>query len=177
MLVDGSPQPMLLAGDADRNLIQVPFVTGCGQMPADLIGKALAKFQRPLPHSLMTDQDPAGREHLLDHAQTQWKPEVQPDGVADHFSREAVASIAGMAKRCHPSRMPRSGHLRVNLTVPFGLIWTKLIASVDELVWLQLLGFRKSAVPAGLSMQRVSCTLFLSPQLMEECQWIEPVHP
>jgi hypothetical protein len=29
-----------------------------------------------------------------------------------------VASIAGMAERCHPSRMPRSRHLRVNLTVP-----------------------------------------------------------
>jgi hypothetical protein len=30
-----------------------------------------------------------------------------------------VASIAGTAERCHPSRMPRSRHLRANLTVPF----------------------------------------------------------
>jgi hypothetical protein len=70
----------------------------------------------------MTDQDPAGGQQLLHHAQTQWKPEVQQHSMADHFSREAVASIAGVAKRCHPSRMPRSGHLRVNLMVPARLL-------------------------------------------------------
>jgi hypothetical protein len=30
---------MLLAGDADHNLIKMPFVIGCGQIPADLSGK------------------------------------------------------------------------------------------------------------------------------------------
>jgi hypothetical protein len=68
VLVDGPPQPMLLARDADRNLIKMLFVTGCGQTPADLISKALAKFQRPLPHRIMADQDAAGCKHLLDHA-------------------------------------------------------------------------------------------------------------
>jgi hypothetical protein len=41
----------------------------------------------------MADQDPSGRQHLLDQAQAQWKPEVQPDGMTDHFSRETVAGV------------------------------------------------------------------------------------
>jgi hypothetical protein len=120
VLIDGPPQPMLLAGDADRNLIKMPFVSGYGQAPADLIGKALAKLQRPLPHRLMTDQGTAGCKHLLHHAQAQWKPEVQPDGMADHFSRVTVASITRMTVLLHPSRMSGSRHLRVKLTVPLG---------------------------------------------------------
>src|SRR3954452_17915124 len=97
---------MLPARDADHDLIQVPFVSGCGQTPADLIGKALAKLQRPLPHRLMTDQDTAGCEHLLDHAQAQGKAEVEPDGAADHFSWEAVASIAKVTGQLHARTYP-----------------------------------------------------------------------
>jgi hypothetical protein len=55
VLVNGSPQPMLLAADADRNLIKVPLVTGYRQTPADLTGKALSEFQRLLPHGLVAD--------------------------------------------------------------------------------------------------------------------------
>lgn len=57
VLVYGPPQPVLLAGDADRNLIKMPFVSGCGQTPADLGGKGLAELHRPLPHRLVADQD------------------------------------------------------------------------------------------------------------------------
>ncbi len=39
--------------------------------------------------------DASGRQHFLDHPQTGRKLEVQADGVADHFSREAVAGMAG----------------------------------------------------------------------------------
>ena len=109
---------MLLAGDADRNLIKMPFVSGCGQAPADLIGKALAKLQRPLPHRLMTDHDPSGSEHLLDHPEAERKPKVQPDGMADNLSRKAVAGITRMTGLLHPSHMSGSRHLRVKLTVP-----------------------------------------------------------
>ena len=49
----------------------------------------------------MADLDAPGRQHLLDHAQTERKSEVQPDGMADDFSREAMTGIAGMA-RCVP---------------------------------------------------------------------------
>jgi hypothetical protein len=118
VLIDGAPEPMLLARDADRNLIKVPFVSGYGKTPADLLGEALAELQRPLPDRLVADRDASGGEHLLDHAQAERKPKVQPDGIAYHLSRKAVAGIARMTGVLHPSHMPRSSHPPVNLTVP-----------------------------------------------------------
>jgi hypothetical protein len=118
VLVNGPPQPMLLAADADDDLIEMSFVSWCGQTPADLVGKALAEFQRPLPHCLMADQDTAGGQHLLDHAQAQGEPEVQPTRVADNFSWEAMTGITRVTGVLHPSPMPASGHLSVKLTVP-----------------------------------------------------------
>jgi hypothetical protein len=76
VLVDSAPEPMLPPRDADCDLIEMPLVSGCRKTPADLLGKALAELQRPLPHRLVADQDPSGREHLLDHVQAERKPEV-----------------------------------------------------------------------------------------------------
>ena len=66
VLVDSTPSPMLPTGDADRDLIEMHLVPGCRKI-ADLIGEVLPELQRPLPDRLMTDQDPSGRQHLLDH--------------------------------------------------------------------------------------------------------------
>jgi hypothetical protein len=110
MLVHSPPQPMLLASNADRDFIKMPFVSGCGQAPADLVGKALAEFYCPLPHGFVADQDASGGEHLLDHAQAQGKPKVQPHGMADHFGGKAVAGVTRGTGRFHPLRMARSGH-------------------------------------------------------------------
>jgi hypothetical protein len=118
MLGDSAPTPMLLAGDADRHLINRPFVSRCGQALADLIGHTPAKLQRPLLQGLMADQNPSGCQHLLDYARAQGKPKVQPDGMAGHLSRKAVAGIARLACRVHPSRMALGGHHRINLTIP-----------------------------------------------------------
>jgi hypothetical protein len=66
----------------------------------------------------MADLDASGGEHLLDHAQAQGKSEIEPDGVADQFSREAVAGITRMTSRVQPSRLALGGHHGVNLTMP-----------------------------------------------------------
>jgi hypothetical protein len=66
----------------------------------------------------MTNLDAEGRQHLFDHAEAEREPAVQPDGMADHFSRKAVAGITKMTSRFHPSRMVPCGHRRVNLTMP-----------------------------------------------------------
>jgi hypothetical protein len=97
---------MLLASDADHNLFEMPFVARGRKTAANLVCKALPELQRPLLHYLLADQDPSGREHLLDHPQAQWKPEVQPDSMANHFSWEAVAGVARLAGRFHSSLMP-----------------------------------------------------------------------
>jgi hypothetical protein len=73
VLVDRPPQPVLLAGDGDHHLIEMPLITGTGQPAADLVGEGLAELECPLPHRLMADEDDAGRQHLLDHAKAQRK--------------------------------------------------------------------------------------------------------
>jgi hypothetical protein len=118
VLIHGSSQPVLSTRNADHNLVQVPLVSGCRKTPADLVGKALTELQRPLPHRFMTDHDPSGGEHLLDHAQAERKSEIQPHSMADDFSRESVTGVARMARWFHPLPMPRSDHPLVNLTVP-----------------------------------------------------------
>src|SRR5919199_3008214 len=92
------------------------------QPTADLIGEVLAELQRPLSYSLVTDDDAACGQHLLDHAQAEREAKVEPDGVADDLGREAVAGIAGANGRPHPVRLPAPLSIRkllsAKLTVP-----------------------------------------------------------
>ena len=122
MLVDRTPQPVLPTCDADDNLIEVLLVARCRQTPGDLIGKGLAELHHPLPNGLVADQDTPCRQHLLHHARAERKPEVKPDGTADHFSGEAVAAVARVAGRAHSFPITASCHLQVKLTVPVGLL-------------------------------------------------------
>jgi hypothetical protein len=45
-LVHGSPEPVLLAGDLENDVIKMPLVSRARQPTADLIGESLAEFQR-----------------------------------------------------------------------------------------------------------------------------------
>jgi hypothetical protein len=51
MLIDSSPQPMLLAGDADHDFIKVPFVSGYWKTAADPVGKVPTEFQGSVANS------------------------------------------------------------------------------------------------------------------------------
>src|SRR5215212_844344 len=93
VLVHCAPQPVLLAGDFDGDLVQMPFVSGTGQTPPDPVGEVLAELARPLPHALMADDDAASGQHLLDHAQAEREAEIQPNRVADDLRWETVAGI------------------------------------------------------------------------------------
>ena len=60
-----------------------------GRSPADAVGEFAAEFQAPLPDRLVGDRDAASRQHLLNHAQAQREPEIQPDRVADELGRSS----------------------------------------------------------------------------------------
>ena len=64
VLVDGTPEPMLLPGDADDNLIEVPFVATARRSPPDAIGEFSAEFKAPLPDRLVRHRDAAGGQYL-----------------------------------------------------------------------------------------------------------------
>src|SRR6266436_9355526 len=53
VLVDGTPEPMLLPGDADDDLIEVPLVAMVRRPPADPVGEFPAEFEAPLPDRLV----------------------------------------------------------------------------------------------------------------------------
>ena len=94
ILVDSPPQPMLCAGNADDDLVEVPFVTQATGRPApDLVGEVAAEFLGPCPDRLVGDDDAAGRQHVLDHAQAEREAVVQPHRMRDDLSGKTVAVV------------------------------------------------------------------------------------
>src|ERR1700751_5015702 len=55
-----------------------------------LAGEFPAEFEAPLPDRLVRHRDAAGSKHLLDHAQAQREPKIQPYRVADDLSGVAM---------------------------------------------------------------------------------------
>src|SRR5256885_10450265 len=82
---------MLLPGDTDDDLIQVPLVATERRSPTDAAGEFPAEFQAPLPNRLVRHRNAAGGQHLLDHAQAQREPKIQPYRVADDLRGVAIA--------------------------------------------------------------------------------------
>ena len=105
LLVDRAPEPVLLARDAEEDLVKVPFVAAAGGSPTKAVGELLAEFQAPLPDRLVGDQDAAGRQHLFDHAQAQREPEIQPDRIADELGGVAIASVKRVSGRRHSGQI------------------------------------------------------------------------
>src|ERR1700749_2482883 len=106
LLVDRAPEPMLLAGDGDDDLIQVPLVAALGRAPTNAVGELAAKFQTPLPDCLIGPRDAASRQQLLNQAQAQREPKIQPYRVADGLSRLSRAGVNWVSRRRHPARLP-----------------------------------------------------------------------
>src|SRR3954464_1688587 len=121
ILVDGPPQPVLLAADHQAHFVQVPLVSRTGEPAADLVGEALAELARPLAPGFMAHVNAAGRQHLFDHAQAQRKAEVEPNGVADDLARKAIAGVGGLGCGGHAGHLPvpaLPAKPRPKLTVP-----------------------------------------------------------
>src|SRR5215213_109842 len=105
VLIHRSPEPVLLPRDLHGNLVEMPCVSGTGQPAADLIGDALAELQAPLPYCLIADQNATSSKDLIHMPQAQRKPKIEPNGMADDLSREAVAGVAGDGRCRHPVRL------------------------------------------------------------------------
>src|SRR4051794_11839228 len=135
ILVDGPPEPVLLAADHQAHFVEVPLIARAWQPTADLVGEALAELARPLAHGFVAHLDATRGQHLFDHAQAQGKAEVEPDGVADDLARKAVAGVGGLGCGCHASHLPvltLSAKPRPKLTVPADALRDDLRAYVIE---------------------------------------------
>jgi hypothetical protein len=123
LLIDRTPEPVLLAGDGDGDLVQVPLIAAMWSSPADALGDFPAEFQAPLPDRLVCHRDTARRQHLFDHVQTQRESEIQPHRIIDELAWVAIAGIdrvrgvSSFGADTRP-RYARQALQPLNLTVP-----------------------------------------------------------
>jgi hypothetical protein len=109
MLVDGAPEVGSFSVDLQKDLSQMPFISGFGASSTKLIGLLLAELRpwgtRPLPHRFIGHDDPALSQHLFDITVAEWKAKVQPDGMADDVLREAVSFVRRCYRAVHVARI------------------------------------------------------------------------
>ena len=108
VLIYRTPQPIWLSGDRNDDFIEMPFVAPRRSPVADLIGKGIAELHRPLTYGLVAHGNATLRDHLLDHAKAQGKPEIEPNGMACDLRRKAVAAIEGITSTRHAPRFATS---------------------------------------------------------------------
>src|SRR5438067_13935359 len=78
-----------------------------GEALTNAVGEFPAEFKAPLPDRLVRHRDAADGQHLLDHAQAQREPKIQPYRVADDLRGVAIAGINRVSsRRRHPARLP-----------------------------------------------------------------------
>ena len=104
-LVNCAPEPVLLAGDAEDNLVKMPFIAAAGGWPTDAAGEFPAEFQASLADCLVGDRDAASVQHLFHHAQAQREPKIQPNRIADELGGVAIASVKRVSGRRHPRQI------------------------------------------------------------------------
>src|SRR5438270_11335906 len=66
VLVDGTPEPVLLSGDADDDLIEVPFVATARRSLTNEVGEFPAEFEPPLPETRLTAQPRSAFDSIAD---------------------------------------------------------------------------------------------------------------
>jgi hypothetical protein len=95
MLINGAPQIVQHAPNADEHLVQVPGVSRLRPSSAQPRGELSAELQAPMPNAFVGHHDAALRQDQLDVAQTEAEDVIEPDGVADDLRRKPVSGIEG----------------------------------------------------------------------------------
>jgi hypothetical protein len=79
--------------DPDVHLVEVPLVARAGAPSTQPVRVLLPEPGAPTPDRFVADHDTAFEHHLLDVAEAEWEPEVQPHAVADDLTRVPVALV------------------------------------------------------------------------------------
>ena len=93
MLINGSPEIVQFAADADEHLIEKPFVSGLWPAPLERLGVGPSEAQAPRADALVADHDTARGQDQLDFPQAQAEAVIQPDRLIDDFGRKAEATV------------------------------------------------------------------------------------
>jgi hypothetical protein len=107
VLIDGTPKIASLALDRDDNLVEVPDVVPSRRLSLQSFDIVRSELHRPAPDRLVGNDDAALQQHLLDEAQAEGKPKIQPDSVGDDFGGKAVALVTHGRRRHSPALPPQ----------------------------------------------------------------------
>jgi hypothetical protein len=94
VLIHRPPEVMARAMDGEKDLIEMPFVTGLRRPIAELVGILLAECATPFPNRFVRDDDATSEQQLFDIPVAEIEPIVQPAPRADDLGGKAVVFIA-----------------------------------------------------------------------------------
>src|SRR5512135_890453 len=100
ILINRSPEIVLLTTNCEHHLIQMPFVSTARTTVAQFIGVGLPKLQTPLPDRFIGHHDPSLCQQFLNITKTEREAEIQPNRVADDLRRETKAFVIGSRLVC-----------------------------------------------------------------------------
>ncbi len=93
VLVDGPPQILPTAVDRHEHLVEVPRVAGSGLAAAQAGRVDGSELGAPLPDRHVGDDHGADQQQLLDLAEAQQEPVLQPHAVRDDLRRKPVTLV------------------------------------------------------------------------------------
>ncbi len=93
VLVNRPPQIVQLTANRDEHFIKKPGVAQVASPLLQLAGVVRAKSVTPLPNRFVGNLDSTLCQGILDIAQAEAKPMVQPNGVTDNRRRESMSVI------------------------------------------------------------------------------------
>ena len=93
VLVDGAPEVVPFAADAEEHLVEMPFAPGSRPPSAQPIREALGELQAPALDRLVAEDDAALGQEQLDVPEAQRERVVKPNRVGDDRGREAVTMV------------------------------------------------------------------------------------
>ena len=96
VLINGAPQVVSLALDADEDLVQEPDVSESTLPPVKPPSVVQAELPTPESDRLVRDGDTSLRQEILDVAEAQAEAVIEPHGVADDLDWETVSAIAAL---------------------------------------------------------------------------------
>jgi hypothetical protein len=107
-LIHGPPRRLALAIDGEKDLTQMPFVTGLRPPMAEPIRTLSPKLVAPSADRLTGDDHPAGAQEFFPIALAEAEPGIAPDRVAAELDRETVMLLVSdgwwvqAPRRAHP---------------------------------------------------------------------------
>jgi hypothetical protein len=93
ILINGTPEIMLHALDADEDFVHMPLVTRSWPAAAWAVGETGGELLAPTAHSLIGDDDTALRQDQLNITQAEAEYVIQPNSVADDLGGKPMAVV------------------------------------------------------------------------------------